>query len=109
MIVREQLDAADARCTCRIPGPIVIRKLSDVNNIADIVGWACRRTLGAHYGRWALGKILADWINDGTVEAHEALEIAQHICFRNALGLYRLDSSWLGGTMAAGGTSANAS
>ena len=65
--------------------------------------------LGAHYGRWALGKILADWINDDTVEEHEALEIAQHICFRNALEAYRLDSSWLGGTMAAGGTSVNAS
>ncbi len=33
------------------------------------------------------------WI---TLEEHEALEIAQRICFRNALGLYRLDSSWLG-------------
>ncbi len=45
---------------------------------------------------WALGKILADWIDDDTLEEHEALEIAQRICFRNALGLYRLDSSWLG-------------
>ena len=52
--------------------------------------------LGAQYGRWALGKILADWIDDDTLEEHEALEIAQRICFRNALGLYRLDSSWLG-------------
>ena len=27
----------------RVPGAIVIRKLSDVNNIAGIVGWACCR------------------------------------------------------------------
>ena len=54
--------------------------------------------LGAQYGRWALGKILTEWIHDDMVEEHEALEIAQRICFRNALGLYRLDSSWLGGT-----------
>jgi hypothetical protein len=53
--------------------------------------------LSAQYGRWAPGKILTDWINDDTVEEHEALEIAQRICFRNALELYRLDSSWLGG------------
>jgi len=54
--------------------------------------------LSAQYGRWALGKILTEWINDDTVEEHEALEIAQRICFRNALELYRLDSSWLRGT-----------
>jgi predicted TIM-barrel fold metal-dependent hydrolase len=52
--------------------------------------------LGAQYGRWSLGKILADWIDDDTMEEHEALEIAQRICFRNALELYRLDSSWVG-------------
>ena len=55
--------------------------------------------LGAQYGRWALGKVLADCIDDDTVEEHEALETAQRICYRNALELYRLDSSWLGGTM----------
>ena len=65
--------------------------------------------LGAQYGRWALGKILTEWINDDTMEEHEALEIAQRICFRNALELYRLDSSWLGGTMGAGGASVNTS
>jgi uncharacterized protein len=54
--------------------------------------------LSAQYGRWALGKILTEWINDDTLEEHEALEIAQRICFRNALALYRLDSTWLGGT-----------
>jgi uncharacterized protein len=54
--------------------------------------------LSAQYGRWALGKILTEWINDDTLEEHEALEIAQRICFRNALELYRLDSTWLGGT-----------
>jgi predicted TIM-barrel fold metal-dependent hydrolase len=53
--------------------------------------------LGARYGRWALGQILAHWIDDDTLQAHEALEIAQRICCRNALELYRLDSSWLGG------------
>jgi hypothetical protein len=51
--------------------------------------------LGAQYGRWALGKTLGGWISDGSVEEGEALEIAQRICFRNVLGLYRLDSSWL--------------
>jgi uncharacterized protein len=54
--------------------------------------------LSAQYGRWALGKILTEWINDDTLEEHEALEIAQRICFRNALALYRMDSTWLGGT-----------
>jgi hypothetical protein len=53
--------------------------------------------LRARYDRWSLGKILTDWIDDDTLEEHEALEIAQRICFRNALELYRLDSSWLGG------------
>jgi hypothetical protein len=51
--------------------------------------------LGARYGRRALGQILAAWIEDGTVEEDEALEIAERIFFRNALGLYHLDSSWL--------------
>ena len=65
--------------------------------------------LGARYGRWTLGKILADWIDDDTVEAHDALEIAQRICFRNALELYRLDSSWLGDDIGASGPPPNAS
>jgi hypothetical protein len=65
--------------------------------------------LGAQYSRWSLGKILADWIDDDMVEEHKALEIAEHICFRNALGLYRLDSSWLGSNVGTSGTSLNAS
>jgi uncharacterized protein len=64
---------------------------------------------GARYGRWALGKILTDWIADGTVEEREALEIAQCICFRNALGLYRLDTTWLGGNMGTNRTPPHAS
>jgi hypothetical protein len=60
--------------------------------------------LGARYGRWSLGKILADWIEDDTMEEHEALETAQRICFRNALELYRLDSSWLGDNIGARGS-----
>jgi uncharacterized protein len=60
--------------------------------------------LGARYGRWSLGKILADWIDDDTIEEHQALEIAEHICFRNALELYRLDSSWLGDNIGASGS-----
>jgi uncharacterized protein len=63
--------------------------------------------LGAQYGRQALGKVLANWIEDNTVEEHEAFAIAERIFFRNALGLYQLDSSWLGNTAAAGGPSAN--
>jgi uncharacterized protein len=63
--------------------------------------------LGAQWGRWALGKALADWIKDDTVEEHEALEIAQRICFRNALELYRLDASWSGGMIEAGDTTGN--
>jgi predicted TIM-barrel fold metal-dependent hydrolase len=50
--------------------------------------------LGAQYSRWALTKVLADWIKDGTVEHREALAIAERICFRNALAVYRLDSTW---------------
>ena len=65
--------------------------------------------LGAQYGRWALGKILADWIDDDTMEAHAAWDIAQCICFRNALELYRLDSSWLGDNSGASGSPRNAS
>jgi hypothetical protein len=65
--------------------------------------------LGAQYGRWSLGKILADWIDDDMVEEHKALEIAQRLCVRNALGLYRLDSSWLGSNIRSSGTSLNAS
>ncbi len=65
--------------------------------------------LGAQYARWALGNILADWLKDDTVEEHEAWEIAERICFRNALGLYRLDSSWLGDNVGNRGTPLNAS
>ena len=57
--------------------------------------------LGAQYGRWALGKILVDWMNDNTIEEREALEIAQRICFHNALRLYRLDLSGLGDKLGA--------
>jgi predicted TIM-barrel fold metal-dependent hydrolase len=53
--------------------------------------------LGAQCGRWALGKVLGDWISDGSVAAPEALDIAERICYRNALELYRLDLSWLRG------------
>jgi uncharacterized protein len=63
--------------------------------------------LGAQYGRWALGKILAGWIEDDTVGEHEAVEIAERICFRNALDLYRLDSSWLEDPMRANDASMN--
>jgi predicted TIM-barrel fold metal-dependent hydrolase len=63
--------------------------------------------LGAQYGRQALGKVLANWIEDDTVEEYEAFAIAERIFFRNALGLYQLDSSWLGDTAAAGGPSVN--
>jgi uncharacterized protein len=65
--------------------------------------------LGAQCGRWALGKILADWLEDDMVEEHEALDIAQRICYRNALELYRLDSSWLESTLGTSGTRLNAS
>ena len=63
--------------------------------------------LGARYGRWALGQTLAAWIEDGTVGEDEAFEIAERIFFRNALGLYQLGSSWLGGVIGAGDPSAD--
>jgi uncharacterized protein len=53
--------------------------------------------LGAQCGRWALSKVLGNWITDGTITAPEALDIAERICYRNALELYRLDRSWLRG------------
>jgi predicted TIM-barrel fold metal-dependent hydrolase len=55
--------------------------------------------LGARYSRWALTKILAGWIKDGTLGDREALDIAERICFRNALEVYRLDSTWRRGMM----------
>ena len=56
-----------------------------------------------------LQPILGDWLVDDTVEEHQALDIAQRICYRNALELYRLDSSWLGSTMGTSGIPVNAS
>jgi predicted TIM-barrel fold metal-dependent hydrolase len=53
--------------------------------------------LGARYARWAMGIVLRRVIEEGTLGAQEAQGIAERICFRNALGLYRLDSSWLWG------------
>jgi hypothetical protein len=52
---------------------------------------------------------LGDWLVDDTVEEHQALDIAQRICYRHALELYRLDSSWLGSTMGTSGIPVNAS
>jgi hypothetical protein len=46
---------------------------------------------------------------DDTAEEHQALDIAQRICYRHALELYRLDSSWLGSTMGTSGIPVNAS
>lgn len=53
--------------------------------------------LGAQCGRWGLGEVLGNWIKDGTIAEPEALYSAERICYRNALELYRLDSSWLKG------------
>jgi predicted TIM-barrel fold metal-dependent hydrolase len=53
--------------------------------------------LGARYARWSLGEVLGRWIGDGTLTEPEALYIAERICYRNTLELYRLDSSWLQG------------
>lgn len=52
--------------------------------------------LGARYARWAMDVVLRRVMAEGTLEEQEAQEIAERICFRNALRLYRLDSSWLG-------------
>jgi uncharacterized protein len=61
--------------------------------------------LGARYARWAMGIVLRRVIEEGTLGAQEAQDIAERICFRNALGLYRLDSSWLWGKGGAPSTS----
>jgi predicted TIM-barrel fold metal-dependent hydrolase len=50
--------------------------------------------LVAQYSRWALTKVLGGWIKDGMLGDREALDIAERICFRNALEVYRLDSTW---------------
>jgi uncharacterized protein len=52
--------------------------------------------LGARYARWALGVVLRQLLADGIVAPQEAHQIAARICFRNALQLYRLESSWPG-------------
>jgi len=54
------------------------------------MGW-----LGARYGRWALGVVLSRMLGEGVLEAREVQEIAERICFRNALELYRLDLPWM--------------
>jgi uncharacterized protein len=65
--------------------------------------------LGAQCGRWALNEVLGGWIEDGTVKEQEALDIAERICFRNALEVYRLDSSWQRGEVGASDTPVSAS
>jgi len=55
--------------------------------------------LGARYGRWAIGVVLRRMLEEGTLAAQEAQDIAERICFRNALALYRLDSSWVGDSL----------
>jgi predicted TIM-barrel fold metal-dependent hydrolase len=62
--------------------------------------------LGARYARWALGEVLGRWIADRTLAEAEALDIAERLCYRNALDLYRLDSSWMGGNGGGSGSSA---
>ena len=51
--------------------------------------------LGARYGRWAIGVVLRRMVEEGTLEAQAVQDIAERICFRNALELYRLDSCWV--------------
>jgi hypothetical protein len=48
-------------------------------------------------------------LEEGTLAAQEAQDIAERICFRNALALYRLDSSWVGEQPGASGTPVSAS
>jgi uncharacterized protein len=62
--------------------------------------------LAARYTRWALGEVLGRWVAGGTLAEPEALDIAERICYRNALELYRLDSSWMGGNGGGSGSSA---
>ena len=50
--------------------------------------------LGARCARWAMGVVLGQLLRRGALEEPEVQEIAERICFRNALELYRLDSSW---------------
>jgi predicted TIM-barrel fold metal-dependent hydrolase len=65
--------------------------------------------LGARYARWAIGVVLRRVIEEGTLGEQEAQDVAERICFRNALRLYRLDSSWLEDKSGASGTSVSAS
>jgi uncharacterized protein len=51
--------------------------------------------LGARYGRWAIGVVLRHMLEEGTLTAQEVQDIAERICYRNALELYRLESSWV--------------
>jgi uncharacterized protein len=51
--------------------------------------------LGARYGRWAIGVALRRMLGEGTIAAQEVQDIAERVCFRNALELYRLDSCWV--------------
>jgi uncharacterized protein len=65
--------------------------------------------LGAQCGRWALQKILGRWIADEMLREAEALEIAERICYRNALAVYRLDSTWQRGEVRDSGLSVSSS
>jgi predicted TIM-barrel fold metal-dependent hydrolase len=60
--------------------------------------------LGARYARWALGEVLGRWVGDGTLGKQDALDIAERICYRNALEIYRLDPSWMKGNGGGSGT-----
>ncbi len=64
--------------------------------------------LGARNGRWAIGVVLRRMIEEGTLEAREGQDIAERICFRNALGLYRLDLAWVDDKPRASRTPVNA-
>jgi predicted TIM-barrel fold metal-dependent hydrolase len=50
--------------------------------------------LGARCMRWALGVVLRRMMRQGTLDVAEAQEVAERICFRNALEVYRLGPSW---------------
>jgi uncharacterized protein len=65
--------------------------------------------LGVRDARWAMGVVLRRVIEEGTLGEQEAQDIAERICFRNALGFYRLDSSWLGDKEGIPSTSESAS
>jgi uncharacterized protein len=65
--------------------------------------------LGARCARWAMGVVLGHLLKGGTLEESEVQDIAERICFRNALELYRLDSSWAEGKHEGTGTSVSPS